>query len=85
MILSDNGVYPICLQSYAADRVRCQNLSFILIFHPSANSFERRNRDLKPQFAVLENKHNECDLRLASIRFAMNAVFHHGIKKIPSF
>ncbi|GFS99640.1 transposon Tf2-6 polyprotein [Trichonephila clavipes] len=58
-----------------------QQLCFILnidqdiipVYHPQANSVERKNRDLKPRIAILvRNQHDEWEDKLPSIRFALN-------------
>ncbi|GFX95604.1 hypothetical protein TNCV_4826181 [Trichonephila clavipes] len=59
-----------------------QQLCFILnidqdiipVYHPQANPVERKNRDLKPRIAILvQNRHDEWEDKLPSIRFALNS------------
>ncbi|GFY17299.1 integrase catalytic domain-containing protein [Trichonephila clavipes] len=59
-----------------------QQLCFILniyqdiipVYHPQANLVERKNRDLKPRIAILvQNRHDEWEDKLPSIRFALNS------------
>ncbi|GFX08709.1 hypothetical protein TNCV_62361 [Trichonephila clavipes] len=46
----------------------------ILVYHPQANPVERKNRDLKPIIAILvQNRHDEWEDKLPSIRFALNS------------
>ncbi|GFU21152.1 retrovirus-related Pol polyprotein from transposon 412 [Trichonephila clavipes] len=59
-----------------------QQLCFILnidqdifpVYHPHANPVERKNRDLKPRITILvQNRHDEWEDKLPSIRFALNS------------
>lgn len=58
-----------------------QKLTFVLdinhvltpVYHPESNPVERKNRDMKPQLAILVgNKHHEWADQIPFIRFAMN-------------
>lgn len=47
--------------------------SFTPVYHPEANPVERKNRDLKVQLSICVGQdHTTWDLKLPSIRFAMN-------------
>ncbi|GFS48917.1 integrase catalytic domain-containing protein [Trichonephila clavipes] len=47
--------------------------SLILVYHPQANPVERKNRDLKPQLAILiQDKHDCWSEKLPFVRFALN-------------
>ncbi|GFW17008.1 retrovirus-related Pol polyprotein from transposon 412 [Trichonephila clavipes] len=47
--------------------------SLILVYHPQANPVERKNRDLKPQLAILVQVKHDCwSEKLPFIRFALN-------------
>lgn len=49
------------------------------VYHPQANPVERKNRDLKPQLAILVgNDHTSWPDRLPSIRFAMNSALNES-------
>lgn len=74
-IISDNGV------QFVSDVM--QQVMYILdvkqiltpVYHPESNPVERKNRDLKPQLAILVgDSHVNWDQSIASIRFAMNTV-----------
>ncbi|GFU68633.1 integrase catalytic domain-containing protein [Trichonephila clavipes] len=45
----------------------------IPVYHPQANPFERKNRDLKPRLTILvQDKHDCWSEKLPFIRFALN-------------
>ncbi|GFW34696.1 integrase catalytic domain-containing protein [Trichonephila clavipes] len=47
--------------------------SLILVYHPQANTVERKNRDLKPRLAILVQDKYDCwPEKLPFIRFALN-------------
>ncbi|XP_060800756.1 uncharacterized protein LOC132901863 [Amyelois transitella] len=56
------------------------------LYHPESNPIERKNRDLKPQLAILVGQdHDTRDLHLASIRFAMNSAITSSTGFSPAF
>ncbi|GFX57553.1 retrovirus-related Pol polyprotein from transposon 412 [Trichonephila clavipes] len=72
-LISDNGTQFVS----AVMKQICYLLniyqSLIPVYHPQANSVERKNRDLKPQQAILlQNKHDCWLEKLPFIRFALN-------------
>ncbi|KAL0821690.1 hypothetical protein ABMA28_005122 [Loxostege sticticalis] len=55
-------------------------------YHPEANPVERKNRDLKPQLAILVGRdHSSWDEYLASVRFAMNSALCSSTGYSPAF
>ncbi|GFX47812.1 transposon Tf2-6 polyprotein [Trichonephila clavipes] len=71
-----------------------QQLCFILnidqyiipVYHPQANSVERKNRDLKPRIAILvQNRHDEWEDNLPSIRFALNTDNENFVQEITPY
>lgn len=72
-MISDNGTQFV---SAVMQKVTyCLNIQNVLtpVFHPQANPVERKNRDLKPQLAILVgNDHTKWPEKLPVIRFAMN-------------
>ncbi|GFU15265.1 retrovirus-related Pol polyprotein from transposon 412 [Trichonephila clavipes] len=71
-----------------------QQLCFILnidqniipIYHPQANPVERKNRDLKPRIDILvQNRHDEWEDKLPSIRFAFNSAKCHTTGKTAAY
>ncbi|KAJ0183178.1 hypothetical protein K1T71_001154 [Dendrolimus kikuchii] len=73
-IISDNEVQFI---SEVMQQVRNSfSITQVLTpkYHPQANPVERKNRDLKPQLAILVQRvHKKWDVHLPAIRFAMNS------------
>lgn len=61
--------------------------TFTPLYHPQANTVERRNRDLKTQLAILvqESKHNCWSERLPAIRFAMNSTNWSSTSYTPAY
>ncbi|KAL0893865.1 hypothetical protein ABMA27_013975 [Loxostege sticticalis] len=85
-ILSDNGVQFISevMQQVCHTFGITQSLS--PVYHPQANPVERKNRDLKPQLAILVGKdHNTWDVHLPAIRFAMNSVVTSSTGYSPAY
>ncbi|CAG9137969.1 unnamed protein product [Plutella xylostella] len=73
-VLSDNGVQFI--SAVMQQVCHCMGIDQTLtpFYHPEANPVERKNRDLKPQLAVLVGRdHETWDQHLPAIRFAMNS------------
>ncbi|GFT17144.1 40S ribosomal protein SA [Trichonephila clavipes] len=71
-----------------------QQLCFILnihqdiipVYHPQANPDERKNRDLKPRTAILvQNRYDEWEDKLPSIRFALNSAKCDTIGKTAAY
>ncbi|KAF5282316.1 hypothetical protein FQR65_LT14370 [Abscondita terminalis] len=72
-LISDNGTQFV--SNIMQHVVHCLgiNQSLTSSYHPQANPVERKNRDLKPQLAILVGKnHHNWPNQLAPIRFAMN-------------
>ncbi|XP_063825937.1 uncharacterized protein LOC135075425 [Ostrinia nubilalis] len=56
------------------------------VYHPQANPVERKNRDLKPQLAILVGKdHTTWDIHLPTVRFAMNSAVTSSTGHSPAF
>lgn len=72
-IISDNGTQFV---SAVIQKVTyCLQIHHTLtpVYHPQANPVERKNRDLKPQLAILvSTDHTAWPDKLPAIRFAMN-------------
>lgn len=72
-ILSDNGPQFISAVVQQLTYVLKIGHVFTPVYHPEANPVERKNRDMKPQLAILVGKkHTEWAEKLPFIRFAMN-------------
>lgn len=72
-MISDNG--PQFVSSIMQQVVYALNIkhAFTPVYHPETNPVERKNRDLKPQLAILvKDQHRNWPEHLPSIRFAMN-------------
>lgn len=72
-IISDNG--PQFVSAIMQTLTYCLDIKQTLtpFYHPEANPVERKNRDLKPQLAILTQKdHRNWANKLPAIRFAMN-------------
>ncbi|KAM3958047.1 uncharacterized protein ACR2FA_007943 [Aphomia sociella] len=55
-------------------------------YHPESNPVERKNRDMKPQLAILVGKdHTSWDTYLAAIRFAMNSAVTSSTGYSPAY
>lgn len=74
-VISDNG--PQFISAIMQKLMFCLNIHHTLtpVYHPQANPVERKNRDLKPQLAILvDNDHTTWSKKLAAVRFAMNTI-----------
>ncbi|XP_073947028.1 uncharacterized protein [Choristoneura fumiferana] len=55
-------------------------------YHPEANPIERKNRDLKPQLAILVGQdHATWDSHLAAVRYAMNSAITASTGFSPAY
>lgn len=85
-VISDNGVQFISevMQQVCHAFGITQSLS--PVYHPQANPVERKNRDLKPQLAILVGKdHDTWDIHLSAIRFAMNSAVTSSTGYSPAY
>lgn len=85
-VVSDNGVQFISevMQQVCHSFGITQSLS--PVYHPQANPVERKNRDLKPQLAILVGKdHDTWDIHLPAIRFAMNSAVTSSTGYSPAY
>lgn len=74
-VISDNG--PQFISAIIQKLMFCLNITHILtpVYHPQSNPVERKNRDLKPQLAILvDTDHTQWSKNLSAVRFAMNTV-----------
>lgn len=72
-ILSDNGTQFVT--AVMQKLTFCLQIKHIFtpVYHPEANPVERKNRDMKPQLAILVGDHHtKWPEHLPAIRFAMN-------------
>ncbi|RVE42498.1 hypothetical protein evm_012841 [Chilo suppressalis] len=68
-MISDNGVQFVAEVMQQTCHVMGIKQSLTPLYHPEANPVERKNRDLKPQLAILVGKdHTTWDTHLAAIR-----------------
>lgn len=75
-LISDNGTQFV--SAVMQQMTYCLDIkhTFTPAYHPEANPVERKNRDLKPQLAILVGtEHRKWAESLPSIRFAMNTAF----------
>ena len=71
---SDNGVQFVSAIMQQVTFCLGIQQQFTPVYHPEANPVERKNRDLKSQLAIIvQNHHNNWDICLSAIRFAMNS------------
>lgn len=84
--ISDNG--PQFISDVMQKVTFCFDINpkLIPVYHPESNPVERKNRDLKPQLAILtQNLHNTWDMHIASIRFAMNSTVCSSTGYTPAY
>lgn len=85
-VISDNGSqFVSSMMQYVCN---CLSISQGLtpVYHPETNPVERKNRDLKPQLAILvANDHNTWPEKLPAIRFALNTSHCQTTGQTPSF
>lgn len=85
-MISDNGVQFVAEVMQQVCYVMDIKQSLTPLYHPEANPVERKNRDLKPQLAILVGKdHASWDSHLAAIRFAMNSAVTASTGFSPAF
>lgn len=85
-MVSDNGVQFVSDIMQQVCHVFGIEQSLTSFYHPSANPIERKNRDLKPQLAILVGReHATWDTHLPAIRFAMNSAVTAGTDHSPAF
>ncbi|KAL0901404.1 hypothetical protein ABMA27_006676 [Loxostege sticticalis] len=85
-LISDNGVQFVGEVMQQACHVMGIKQYLTPLYHPEANPVERKNRDLKPQLAILVGKdHTSWDTHLAAIRFAMNSAVTANTGFSPAF
>lgn len=85
-ILSDNGVQFISEVMQQVCHTFGITQSLTPRYHPEANPVERKNRDLKPQLAILvKQDHSSWDTHLAAIRFAMNSAVTSSTGHSPAY
>lgn len=85
-MVSDNGVQFVAEVMQQACHVMGIKQSLTPLYHPESNPVERKNRDLKPQLAILVGKdHASWDRHLAAIRFAMNSAVTASTGFSPAF
>lgn len=85
-VISDNGVQWISdvMQQVCHTMGIAQDLT--PLYHPQSNPIERKNRDLKPQLAILVGRdHTSWDTHLAAIRFAMNSAVTASTGFTPAY
>ena len=72
-MISDNGPqFVSAVMQQVAFTLNIKH-AFTPVYHPETNPVERKNRDLKPQLAILvKDRHRDWPEHLPSIRFAMN-------------
>lgn len=85
-VLSDNGVQFISAVMQQACHCMGISQSLTPLYHPEANPVERKNRDLKPQLAILVGRdHGTWDEHLPAIRFAMNSAMTASTGFSPAY
>ncbi|KAG6454378.1 hypothetical protein O3G_MSEX008673 [Manduca sexta] len=85
-IISDNGVQFVAEVMQQVCHVMGIKQCLTPLYHPAANPVERKNRDLKPQLAILVGKdHSSWDTHLGAIRFAMNSATTASTGFSPAF
>lgn len=85
-VISDNGVQFISEVMQQACHSFGITQSLSPVYHPQANPVERKNRDLKPQLAILVGRdHNTWDAHLPAIRFAMNSAVTSSTGYSPAY
>ncbi|KAG6439755.1 hypothetical protein O3G_MSEX001051, partial [Manduca sexta] len=85
-VISDNGVQFISETMQQVCHSFGISQSLTPKYHPQANPVERKNRDLKPQLAILVGKdHRNWDAHLSAIRFAMNSAVTCSTGHSPGF
>ena len=85
-MISDNG--PQFVSAVMQQVAFTMNIkhAFTPVYHPETNPVERKNRDLKPQLAILvKDKHREWPEHLPSIRFAMNTASSLSTGSTPAY
>lgn len=85
-LISDNGVQFVSEVMQQVCHVLGISQALTPFYHPEANPIERKNRDLKPQLAMLVgHDHSTWDLHLAAIRFAMNSAVTSSTGFSPAY
>lgn len=85
-LISDNGVQFVSEVMQQACHVLGTTQVLTPYYHPQANPIERKNRDLKPQLAILVGQdHDTWDLHLAAVRFAMNSAVTASTGFTPAY
>lgn len=85
-VLSDNGVQFISDVMQQVCHVFGISQTLTPKYHPQANPVERKNRDLKPQLAILVGQdHTTWDKHLPAIRFAMNSAITSSTGYTPAY
>lgn len=85
-VISDNGTQFIShIMQYVTHYFNIKQ-SLTPVYHPQANPVERKNRDLKPQIAILvKNDHTSWPDKLPSIRFSMNTVVNKSMNHTAAY
>ncbi|KAJ0169671.1 hypothetical protein K1T71_014856 [Dendrolimus kikuchii] len=85
-LISDNGVQFVSEVMQQTCHVMGIQQALTSFYHPESNPVERKNRDLKPQLAILVGKdHNAWDDHLPAIRFAMNSAVTASTGHSPAY
>lgn len=85
-LISDNGVQFVSEVMQQVCHILGISQTLTPYYHPEANPIERKNRDLKPQLAILVGQdHSTWDLHLAAVRFAMNSANTSSTGFSPAF
>ncbi|GFX73378.1 hypothetical protein TNCV_1469981 [Trichonephila clavipes] len=72
-LISDNGTQFVSAVMQQICYILNIHQSLIPVYHPQANPVERKNRDLKPRLAILDQDKHDCwSEKLPFIRFALN-------------
>lgn len=83
---SDNGVQFISEVMQQACHAMGVTQDLTPLYHPESNPIERKNRDLKPQLAILVGQdHASWDAHLSAIRFAMNSAVTASTGFTPAY
>ncbi|KAG6441256.1 hypothetical protein O3G_MSEX001743 [Manduca sexta] len=85
-MISDNGVQFVSDVMQQACHALGIKQDLTPLYHPEANPIERKNRDLKPQLAILVGQdHASWDEHIAAIRFAMNSAVTASTGHSPAY
>ncbi|GFV96444.1 retrovirus-related Pol polyprotein from transposon 412 [Trichonephila clavipes] len=85
-LISDNGTQFVSAVKQQICYFLNIHRSLIPVYHPQANSVERKNRDLKPRLEILvQDKHDCWSEKLPFIRFALNTAKCETTRQTAAF